>query len=39
VLGIGLMIGGAAITMTIVVAPVGIALCVFGFLLVVRALF
>ena len=39
VLGIGLMIGGAAITMTIVAAPVGIALCVFGFLLVVRALF
>lgn len=38
-LGIALVIAGVAVTMTIVAAPVGIAIAVFGFLLLVRALF
>ena len=39
VLGIALIVAGVAVTMTIVAAPVGIAIAVFGFLLLVRALF
>lgn len=39
VLGLGLMIAGAAITITVLAAPVGIPLAVVGFLLLVRALF
>ena len=38
-LGIAVMILGGIIAMTIVAAPVGIAIAAFGFLLVVRALF
>ena len=38
-LGIAVMILGGVIAMTIVAAPVGIAIAAFGFLLVVRALF
>jgi len=38
-LGIGLMIAGVAITLSIVGAPVGIALASLGFLLLVRAIF
>jgi hypothetical protein len=39
VLGLGLMIAGVAITMSVVGAPVGIPLASIGFLLVVRAIF
>ena len=39
VLGIALMMGGVAIAMSVVGAPLGIALTSLGFLLVVRALF
>lgn len=39
VLGLGIMIAGAAITISVVAAPIGIPLAVFGFLLLVRALF
>lgn len=39
VLGIVLIVAGAALTMTILAAPIGIAIAVFGFLLLVRALF
>ena len=38
-LGLVLMAAGVAVTMTLVAAPVGIAVAAFGFLLVVRALF
>jgi hypothetical protein len=38
-LGIGLMIAGVAITLSIVGAPVGIPLAALGFLLVTRAIF
>lgn len=38
-LGLSLMVAGVAIAMTVVAAPVGIALSVLGFLLLVRALF
>ena len=38
-LGIALMIGGVAVTMSVVGAPLGIPLAAFGFLLVIRALF
>ncbi len=38
-LGIGLMAGGVAITLSIVGAPVGIPLASVGFLLLVRAIF
>ena len=37
--GIGLMIAGVAITLSIVGAPVGIPLASVGFLLLVRAIF
>jgi hypothetical protein len=39
VLGLALMAGGLAVTLSIVAAPIGIPLIVFGFLLLVRALF
>jgi len=38
-LGIGLMIAGVAITLSVVGAPVGIPLASLGFLLLVRAIF
>jgi len=38
-LGIGLMVGGVAITLSIIGAPVGIPLASVGFLLLVRAIF
>jgi len=38
-LGISLMIAGVAITLSIVGAPVGIALASLGFLLLIRAIF
>lgn len=39
ILGLALMAAGMAITISIVAAPVGIPLVVFGFLLLIRALF
>ena len=39
VLGLGLMAAGAAITISVVGAPLGIPIAAFGFLLLVRALF
>ncbi len=39
VLGLGIMIGGAVITMSVVGAPLGIPLAALGFLLLVRAIF
>ena len=39
VLGIGLMIAGVAITLSIIGAPVGIPLASIGFLLLVRSIF
>ncbi len=38
-LGIGLMIAGVAITLSIIGAPVGIPLAALGFLLLMRAFF
>ena len=38
-LGIGLMVGGVVITLSIIGAPVGIPLASIGFLLLVRAIF
>ncbi len=38
-IGVVLMVAGAAITITVVAAPVGIPIAVVGFLLVIRALF
>jgi hypothetical protein len=38
-LGIAIMIGGVAITLSVVGAPLGIPLASLGFLLLVRALF
>ena len=38
-LGIVLMMGGVAISMSVVAAPIGIPLTALGFLLVIRALF
>lgn len=38
-LGIGLMVGGVAITLSIIGAPLGIPLASLGFLLLVRAIF
>ena len=38
-LGIGLMVAGVAITLSIIGAPVGIPLASIGFLLLVRAIF
>ncbi len=39
VLGIGLMVAGVLITMSVVGAPLGIPLASLGFLLLIRALF
>ena len=39
VLGIGMMIAGVLITMSVVGAPIGIPMASLGFLLLVRALF
>jgi hypothetical protein len=39
VLGLALMAAGVAVSLSIVAAPIGIPLAVFGFLLLVRALF
>jgi hypothetical protein len=39
VIGIGLMIAGIAITITVLAAPIGIPLAAVGFLLLVRAIF
>ena len=39
VLGIGLMIAGVAVALSIVGAPLGIPLAALGFLLLVRAIF
>lgn len=39
VLGLGMMAAGVAITISVVAAPIGIPLAIFGFLLIVRALF
>lgn len=38
-LGLGIMIGGVAITMSVIGAPLGLPLAALGFLLLVRALF
>ena len=38
-LGLGIMVGGGVITMSVIGAPVGIPLAVLGFLLLVRAIF
>jgi len=37
--GIALMVGGVAITLSVVGAPIGIPLASLGFLLLIRALF
>lgn len=39
VLGVGLMIVGIALTMTVAGAPVGIPLAIVGFLLIIRSIF
>ena len=39
VLGLGLMIVGIALTMTVAGAPVGIPLAIFGLLLIIRCIF
>jgi hypothetical protein len=39
ILGIGIMIAGIAITMSVVGAPIGIPLASLGFLLLIRAIF
>lgn len=39
VLGLAIMAAGVVITISIVAAPIGIPLAIFGFLLIVRALF
>ena len=39
ILGLALMAAGTAVTLTIVAAPLGIPLAIFGFLLLVRAVF
>jgi membrane protein YqaA with SNARE-associated domain len=39
VLGIALMVGGVAISLSVVGAPLGIPLASLGFLLLIRALF
>ena len=38
-LGIALMVGGVAISLSVVGAPIGIPLAALGFLLLIRALF
>ena len=39
ILGLALMAAGTAVTLTIVAAPLGIPFAIFGFLLLVRAVF
>jgi hypothetical protein len=39
ILGLGIMIAGIAITMSVVGAPIGIPLASLGFLLLIRAVF
>jgi hypothetical protein len=39
ILGLGLMVAGVAITMSVVGAPIGIPLASLGFLLLLRAVF
>jgi hypothetical protein len=39
ILGLALMAAGVAVTLSIVAAPIGIPLAVFGFLLLIRAIF
>ena len=39
ILGIGLMVAGVTITLSVVGAPLGIPIAALGFLLVIRALF
>ena len=39
ILGLALIAAGVAVTLSIVAAPIGIPLAVFGFLLLIRALF
>ena len=39
ILGLGFMLAGVAITMSVVGAPIGIPLASFGFLLMLRAVF
>ena len=39
VLGFALMVAGVLVTLSVVGAPLGVALVLFGFLLMVRALF
>jgi len=39
VLGLAIMAAGVAITISVVAAPIGIPLAIFGFLLIIRALF
>ncbi len=39
ILGLALMMAGVAVTLTVIAAPIGIPLAVFGFLLLIRALF
>ena len=39
ILGLSLMAAGVAVTLSIVAAPIGIPLAVFGVLLLIRALF
>ncbi len=39
IIGLALMMGGVAVTLSVVGAPVGIPLAVLGFLLLVRALY
>ena len=39
VIGLGLMVAGTAIAITVLAAPVGIPIAAVGFLLVIRAIF
>lgn len=39
ILGVGLMIVGIALTMTVAGAPVGIPFAILGFLLIIRSIF
>jgi len=39
ILGVGLMIVGIALTMTVAGAPIGIPLAILGFLLMIRSVF
>ena len=39
ILGVGLMIVGIAVTMTVVGAPIGIPIAIFGLLLIIKSVF